>query len=106
MKISFRARFRDDKWKDIYNQEKLHDAFLIFLPKKLEISPIDSTTFRYYEIKVQTDQANCLAEIKKKLERLGIRVSNVSHIKSEFTKEELKEIKKMVCFEEIFKRSE
>lgn len=113
MKIGFRAKFSDkETYKDIYDEERLSDSFLIFLPSKLEITPLKadssyaSTRGRYYEIRMETGKLFTMEEIKEKLRRMEITMKNISHIKREFSKEELEEVKKLVCFKEIFQPTE
>lgn len=107
MKISFRARFRwKERYKDVYDEEALNDAFLVFLPRKLEIVEAVSSSYgRYYDIKMETDKVFTFEEIKEKLEKVGVQASDFTRIKREFTKKEQKEIKSMVCFKKIFHSS-
>lgn len=104
MKISFRARFRDSKnFKDIYDEVRLNDAFLVFLPKKLEIIEAKNAPYgRYYDITLETDKLLTLEDLKETLSKLRISASNFCRIKREFTDKEREEIKTMVCFKEIF----
>lgn len=109
MKIGFHARFRDENWKDIYNEEKLNDAFLIFLPRKLEIAPLKKEGYnssKRYDVRMETGSLFTMEEIKEKLAKLNIKMDEISHIRREFTKEELEEVKKLVCFKEIFQPTE
>jgi len=108
MKLAFTAKFRTpDDYREVHNQQKLSDLFLVFLPKKFELSLVRHGSYDVdYSIKLEMDQVLSLEEITEKLQSLGVTISNFKDIKREFTKKELEEVKKRVCFKEIFKPSE
>lgn len=110
MKISFRARFRTAEWKEFRGCEvELNDVFLIFLPNKIEIIPVKATgygTGARFDVKMVTKKLFTLEDIKEKLHAVGINITNISHVKREFTDEELEQVKTLVCFREIFSPTE
>ena len=108
MKISFRGRFRSHTWAQIkFCEIKLNDIFLVFLPNKLEIAPIgDGTYGQVFEIKMVTKKLFTLEDIIKKLDEHKIKLTDISHVKREFTDEELEQVKKSMCFKEIFNPTE
>jgi len=113
MKIGFRARFKDsEKRTPIYNEERLSDSFLVFLPSRIEIIPIKDVeqhsynSGRLYEIKMEVSKLITMEELKEKLLKMDISIKSISNIKREFTKEELEEVEKLVCFKEIFEPTE
>lgn len=105
MKISFEAEFRKKNLTDFVFEEELNDVFLIFLPRKIEITTLKAPSYlgAFYALKMETDEVYSLKEMKERLENLGIYMERVRNVKREFREEELEKIKKMVCFEKIFK---
>jgi len=114
MKVSFIADFREKDNQHYISETKLNDAFLVFLPKRIEILPERASkraysgfsSGNYFEIKMETSELYTIEDIQKMLEKFGIRMEKVSSVRREFTPEELEKIKNMVCFKQIFEPSE
>jgi len=110
MKISFVADFRQKDNSYYISETKLNDAFLVFLPKRIEILPERASkraysgfsSGNYFEIKMETSDFYTIEDIQKMLQKFGIRMDKISSVKREFTSEELEKVKNMVCFQEIF----
>lgn len=110
MKISFKARFTDIEHRRWMREKELNDKLLSFLPSRLEVVPIKNTGHLHeppnFGVKMEVSNFFSLEDLVEKMAKLGISVSKITEVKREFTKEELEEIKKMVCFKEIFTPTE
>lgn len=110
MKIGFTARFmKKEGWKPI-SEEELNDIFLFFLPRKLMIKPVEKgsrySSHTFYEVKMETDTLFTLEDIKAKLNDKGIALEGITEISREFSKKELLEVQKRLCFKKVLEDDE